>query len=149
MEKLLAADTYVIETVQEAYLWLWDRTGIYVGTMIFSAAVCEHLAYGRLGWGSFFSLALVGAVATTRYIAQQKSFRLLNAMALSWRMPWLRYFFNVCLTLCVFADVSKPSLGGFLSDLFFALWNYLACICVRDREPKDFFQFRKLAGVGA
>jgi hypothetical protein len=144
MHKLLAADTYLIETTQEAYLWLWDRTGVYVATLIFSAVVCSHVVHG-LDWGSFIGLAIMGAFSTQRYIAQQKDLRRLNLLALGWRTPWLRLFYLSILFACVVADIAKFRAGELVGDIFFALWNCLACVQVRDRDPKDLFQTRKLA----
>ena len=145
MNRLLAIDAYLIETAQEAYLWLWDRTGIFVATLIFACVVCEHLAFGRLTWGSFVGLALTGAFATQRYMAQQKDLRLFNMLGSAWRAPWLRLFYLGILFLCVASDISAFRAGGLVGDVFFVIWNCLACIHVRERDPKDFFQTRKLA----
>lgn len=148
MNKLLAADTYLIETVQEAYLWLWDRTVVFVATLIFTCVVFENICYG-LGRVAFIQLALMGVFSGYRYAAQQKDLRLPNSLALGWRTPWLRCFFYMVFALNVAISISEISIRSFCSDLFFLLWNCLACVQVRDREPKDFFASRKLAGAGA
>lgn len=149
MKRILEADTRMIELTQEAYLWLWDRTGVYVGTLIFMASVVDHSVHLPMRWFHLLSLGFMGLFSGARYAAQQRDLRLLNAAALEFRAPWLRSVTLGILFGSVIADLTGGKLWLLLGDLSFAIWTYLACVCVRDREPKDLFQPRKLAGAGA
>jgi hypothetical protein len=148
MKRVLAADTFLIEITQEAYLWLWDWTGVYVATLMFAAYVGERFCWGRLGWFDFVLIAFTGTWLGLRYLAQSKDLRSLNAAQRAWRDFTIRPFFSAFVLGALAGDAFQLSAWHVASDAMFLTWNYLGCVQVREREPKEFFA-RKLARVGA
>lgn len=149
MGKLAAFDARLIELTQEAYLWLWDRTGVFVATLFFAAYVGDHALWGSLTWFDFLLLAIFGALSAHRYLAQSTDLRWLNAHQRAWRDLGPRPYFTIIVIVFLAKDLLQLNAWHFASDCMSLLWSYLGCVQVRDREPKDFFAFRKLAGAGA
>lgn len=147
MKKLLAADEYLIEIVQSTYLWLWDRTGVYVASILFVLIVVDHVCYGPLGPFDFTILAIVGAWATYLYVAQAKDLRQLNLMQRAWAGNWFRLL-SVILTIAALATaLFDLNYWRLASNAAWLAFTYFACVQVRDRDPKDFITLRKLAGA--
>lgn len=149
MKTLIAIDNRLIEITQEVYLWLWDRTGVYVATLMFAAYVGDHVCWGPLHVGNFIFLALAGAWASRVYFVQSKDLRRLNDLQRGWRdfvmRPYLTMFgFAMIVEQVLYLDVWR-----FASNVLMMVWTYLNCVQVREREPKDFFAIRKPVGAGA
>lgn len=153
LKTLLRFDEMAIDLAQDAYLWLFDRTGIYAATMMFSGIVAEHLcwpAMGHLGRAlDLVMLAVLGLWCAGRYVAQQYDRRLYNALVEAWRAPMLRVIYLGILIGSLVVDLASPNPLGLLGDVLFVAWNSLACIYIRDREPKDFFEARRPIGEAA
>lgn len=148
MRFLHAADTTIIDLVQEVYLWLWDWIGVYVATLMFAAYVSERVCWDRLGWFDFVLIAFTGAWMGLRYLAQSKDLRSLNAAQRAWRDFTIRQFFSVFVFGSLAVDAFQLSAWHVASDAMFLVWTYLGCVQVREREPKEFFA-RKLVQAGA
>lgn len=149
MRRLRELDAAIIEILQEAYLWFWDRTGIYAATIIFASVVGNHLCYGPLKTFDFFAIAFCGLWTGQRYIAQAKDLRRFNVLQGYFRDFTFRQCFPVLITTFLVIDLIALTPWQIAGDVLFFLWTYLCCIRVRDREPKDFLSFRKPAGAGA
>lgn len=155
IERLLRIDAYLIDRTQTAYLWLWDRTGIYVATPMFAACAADHFCYpAQAGWLRIFGIIVLGWFGLwcgVRYLAQATNdLRRLNAMQRGWAAWSLRpYFILLIVPVFLFQDIVQLNALHTLGDLFFAAWNYLGCVQVRDREPKEFFPSLKPVGAGA
>lgn len=145
MNKLSELDARVIDRVQNIYLWLWDRTGVFLATPIFILIVAEYLCLWPLKPRHFAFIAIMGAWSTWLYVAQGKSLAALNSISRSWRdFPLRQAFVAMSLALCV-ADAAKLDAAHVVSGMFHLIFLYAACAQVRDRDPKDFFNVRKLA----
>lgn len=147
MNKLRALDSAIIELVQEAYLWLWDRTGVYVATLIFTAYAIDQLASTHMRLFNFLTLGIMGACCGVRYVAQGKNLRHFNDMQRQWRHFFARGPVMVAIALFILQEVALLDGWQALGDVAFMSWCYLACVQVRDREPKNFLSFRKPASA--
>lgn len=147
--RLRALDDHLIRLTQEVYLWLWDRTGVYVATLMFAAVVGDHVFWHPLEIFDFIVLAFFGVWAGVRYVAQAKDLRWLNATQRAWADFWLRRPVMVVIAVLLAGDVLKLDAWRAASDVCSFAWNYLACVQVRDREPQDLLSFRKTVGAGA
>lgn len=149
MNKLRTLDDYLVAAAQEIYLWLWDRTGVYVATLLFAAIVGEQICWGPIKIWGFAFLAIFGATSAYAYMVQAKDLRLLNSMQRRWRENGLRLAFTVMVLYFTASDAVKLNAWGSAGSAFLLIWSYLSCVQVRDREPKDLLSTRKLARAGA
>lgn len=132
-------DNWIIEVVQESYLWIWDRTGIYIGTLIFAACVGDRAFWGSVDWLGFIWLGFMGMQAAWRYLAQSKDLRELNDMQRMYCELTLRF---VCALLFFFflaVSVIEGNFRHIISNVFALMWIYLFCVQVRERDPKELF----------
>lgn len=149
MKWLVSTDQRLIGWLEDVYLWIWDRTGVYIGSLIFCAYVGDHVCWGPLKSINFFCIACSGAVCGQRYAAQLKDLRLLNDLQRMWRdLAWRRWFSILVFNMLVL-DMITTNVWHFSSDFLMLLWSYLGCVQVREREPKEFVSHPKLARAGA
>lgn len=147
MKKILVVDKYLIESMQAAYLWLWDRTGVYVASVLFALIVGHHVCYGPLKPLDFALLAIAGTWAGYLYVAQAKDLRQLNSIQRGWRDSPLRLC-SVALSAFMLADAAFTiDAWHCAGSILWLAFNYFACVLVRDRKPKDLFSTRKLANA--
>jgi hypothetical protein len=147
MNLIAEIDSRVISMVQDVYLWLWDRTGVYVGTLIFAFAVLDKVCLARLDFFDFVLVGMMGIWTAGRYLAQANDLRLLNKLARDFSEIWLRIPAIVLIAGVFIYDVLQMNAWRVASHIFFFCWVYLACIQVRDREPKDFLPSLKPVGA--
>lgn len=132
-------DAKLIDIVQNAYLWVWDRTGIYVSTLLFILYVGDHFFWAALKWFDFIFLAWAGLWCSYLYVVQSKDLRRLNDDLRQWRDFAVRPYLMILSFSIVMVDVLSLNAWHLASDICWLGWGYLACIQVRDREPKEFF----------
>ena len=91
-------DERVISLVQESYLWLLDRTGVYVATVAFAlyvASVGGQVITGS-AWLTIFLIGITGLFLIHKYLLQDKGKNdLFNAIALQMANMRVRHAFNV------------------------------------------------------
>ena len=138
------ADAWLISKIQDAYLWLLDRTGVYVATLGFGIYVVIGLAEvmdGSMPWLWFVLIALVGLSVVPRYLMQDKGqnerFNALSMAMTEWRWRHL-----ISILIFDMAVVSAITLHpwGILANIGFVLYGYLSLIMIRDRDKKPFFK---------
>lgn len=145
---LKSIDNKIIEAVQGAYLWLFDRTGIYVGTLMFALMTADMICWR---YPQTFRpidavfLVILSTVAAGRYWMQGKGAEHLNALALHARELTIRKIFMALWPALIVMHVHDMQPWKVVSDLLCIVWQYLMVVLIRDREPKDFFEQRKLA----
>src|SRR6266576_961911 len=96
-----AFDQFLLSKVQDGYLWLLDRTGVYVATLIFSSflvagAIGIFQNKADLGWMIFIGIciAIIGLTCLLPYSLQDKGKNeTFNAIALSIEAGYTRHFF--------------------------------------------------------
>src|SRR6266446_8868224 len=96
-----AFDQFLLSKVQDGYLWLLDRTGVYVATLIFgsflvAAAIAIFQHKYHTGWMVFIGvcIAIIGLTCLLPYSWQDKGKNeIFNAIALSIEAGYGRHFF--------------------------------------------------------
>lgn len=153
-------DEYFVKQTQNAYLWLFDRTGIYVGSLLFVlVAMPTFLASFRRPINAIdLIFVAVAALFILPYYNDQakKRYLIFNARA-TWIQSstigrTIRYVFT---TLPFFIFIID--LVGFLAGISFNMstflemiaqllscsYMFLLCALIREREPKDWFKKRE------
>lgn len=145
------ADQAFLKVLQESYLWLFDRTGIYAGTVrlfILAAAVCcwrgNSLALELLN--VFICVVVCGLQF---YTQNSRSEEVFNYLADLWERASFRHingwlngtFCSAAVILVLFGEKDIWHWIGFSANriLCIAFWNFGA-VKIRPREPKKFFE---------
>lgn len=145
MKELRAIDDKMIDLLQDGYLWLYDRTGIYIATvsvaMVLLGAAINSITVPRLAL-----TAVLVATFVPAYIMQDRApLAVQNARARLFRgSPWR------LLPLAMFAALlaTPRSVVDFVDVALICMAAcYMPCLQVREREPKSFFERRRLAGA--
>lgn len=140
----LRVDAWVLSKIQDAYLWLLDRTGVYVGTLMFVSYVYVvgifFWAYGT-SWILIAILASVGITSGQRYLWQDKGKNeRFNAASISIEGWALRHPLNLfVLFFTVFDAVILDPISA-SSKIVFLLYSYLLIVKIRNRDKKPFFK---------
>lgn len=139
-------DDWIIERVQDAYLWLWDWTGATVAACQFVMFVM----YIVLRYGANFrtrDIVFVGifgvlsAIDSYRQINNQDVF---NAWARRNReVLSMRMLLNVFIVDSVFVFAVDHNGWGLVSETTWVVLSYLMTTQTRDREPREFFDQRE------
>src|SRR6266436_3880235 len=88
-----AFDQFLLSKVQDGYLWLLDRTGIYVATLMFTSFGIGIGISERTVLGGVF-LAIIGLVSLFPYYLQDKGKNeTYNAFAMIAEAGYFRHFF--------------------------------------------------------
>ena len=137
-------DQWIIDAVQRTYLWIFDRTGVYAGTLLFALGVTANAVYG-IDATRIVLMGVWGICCAFRYWMQDTDETRYNALAESDRTFIGRY-------LCVFlgvvnlaASVITMNALEMIGEIAFLSWVYLMCAKVRRREPPE----RRSLAVGA
>lgn len=130
-------DEFIIRWLEARYLWLWDRTGVAVGVLMFaSMAVSLMLEVAENSWLKVLFFFVFGVISYFRYDDQMSErYEKFNEQSLanrsgSWRL--------ICLGLIVVNSVNHyGELLGHLSNGAFVIYMWLTSMCVRRREPPE------------
>lgn len=148
MNKLAEIDAKLIDLTQDAYLWLFDRTGVYVATL--SMILCMGANSSNLtAPGTLVSIALFGGSQIGPYVLQHKKlFTSFNATARYWRSSAFRIAGCVFIAGLAGGHLFNGKLSMALSDVV-CLFVMAFCFSVqiREREPKEWFP--RLVMVGS
>ena len=149
---LTRIDNALIQFHQAAYLWLLDRTGVYLGTLMMANALAGNLhmyssTAERWGFSSRVALfllctGLMGMVSARVWLLQKNGAYLAhNLMAL--RIQTFRIirggFFAFMLPVML-EEIYRLEVFSFLDSLLAVSLQYLLCVQLREREPKSFFK---------
>lgn len=135
---------WVLSKIQDAYLWLLDRTGVYVGTLMFVCYVwiaAISVYRGESLWIWMLLLAIVGWVAGVRYLWQDKAqHERYNSLAMFMEQwPW-NHVFNIFLGSMFFGFMIMLNPISASQQLAFLLYSYLLMVKIRERDKKPFFK---------
>lgn len=140
----LGFDAYLIERINTAYLWLLDRTGVYVATLAFityTAMVALLLANGRSIWFWLPVLAFVGLSMGHKYLMQDKGQNdIFNLGAMQWESWRWRHYFNISIVIFIIVEIIALTPIEAIIDIGFVTYGYLLTIKIRDRDKKPFFE---------
>lgn len=137
IERLCALDDAIVDRIQDAYLWLWDRTGIYLGTCaILLIALGPAIAPHNPVQIALLAVQTVPLIAL-RTLQQRGCLTVLNTQA-EWFRSWSlrRMLLLFCLILLI-GSLDLRSMCAYALNLIAAF--YALAVQVRDRQPKDLF----------
>lgn len=138
-------DGWIISALQDTYLWLLDRTGVYVATVSFATYTVVaglNIAQGAFPtWAWIVLLAFVGLSSGHKYLMQDKGKNeSLNFSAM--RMEEWRWRHSINIALFCFLIIALLALDvvEIIEQLGFLLFGYCFLIKVRDRDKKPLFK---------
>lgn len=143
----MKVDAWVLSKIQDAYLWLLDRTGVYVGTLMFATYV--YVAAGAIFarheslwlWLWMVLLAMTGWVAGIRYLWQDKAqHERYNSLAMFMEQWRWRHICNVLIGMVLIFEIIILDPLGASSQIAFLVYGYLLLIKIRERDKKPFFK---------
>lgn len=155
-------DACLIRWVQAAYLWLYDRTGVYVGTVM-AVSVIVHFAINRAvlpgdGWGflmgDLFNTTILLTVCCGVWRDQDKlSIKSYNAKAMQlmdsairWLiLPLLFGISGGSIVVAVLQMEANRALGA-VSTILLCSMFYWRVVLIRERDPPQ--RFHKTANQG-
>lgn len=129
----LRLDAKIISFFQESYLWLLDRTGIYVATLAFmiyaSACAIQVIFLNGPLWLWLPLIALVGLSLSSKYKLQDKGKNeLFNFVAMAMEEMWFRHAFNLAVYTIALTEVinSNRAYRRASAAWFCRIWLYLS-----------------------
>lgn len=151
MKFLKSLDGKVAASINAAYLWMFDRTGVFVGTigLLIFAANLSMIEWGKAPSFLLAVLIIIAAINLVilgyRYWLQGSgNTKIYNAQAAGYlEQVKLRLFFNIlCLQTFVLDAVSGDWRGSVLNILIMT-YGYIPCILIRDRDKKPWWETRQ------
>jgi hypothetical protein len=145
MERYKQFDQWLLNRINDAYLWLYDWTGIFVATVIFlnmNLVVLACIQRQSMWIGAIVFLCGV-LISTPRYYLQSKGPEAYNKIVLaSEGMSFhLRTFFLWFNTAFFISDLLKgASYLELVANVANAMLWFLMEIKIRDRDKKTFKQ---------
>lgn len=138
IKRIVELDAKLIDLAQDGYLWMFDRTGIYLGTC---QALLLLAAQPFLPKQDAFSIGFAAIIMLSlawRYHLQQRAmYAVANAIARSFRdTPWRWPFIVFMLTVAALPPYDWHAVAAILELLNL---TYLSCVQIRERQPKDLF----------
>lgn len=155
--RLMAAasriDQWVLDATEAAYLWLLDRTGVFVGTLTFfglSSTILVTRLYREGWWFDYVGLLLFSIIGASRYWAQlRKMHRTMNAEAEGWRKSLIRVLVTITWVGFLPMDYIDYGVLQVIASLATILVMYLWGARIRDREKPQEKLSGKLAPEGS
>ncbi len=150
----LALDGWIISSLQDFYLWLLDRTGVYVATLMFItyiAGVSPDIIRGHLPWWNLIFIGLVGAIITLPYRRQDRGdVKRYNAFAISLEGMVIRHGFNGLQIGVAVGSIAEGNYLNVAGSLMMLIYQYWWVVKIRERDKKPFLKpAERLAADGA
>lgn len=151
---MIRFDAFLIRNLQRAYLWILDWTGIYVATIGTVAIIIGNgaIMINTTGsvWLQFFFMTINIMILIPYYLDQDKAnYTVYNLRALMFQVSPVRIFISYFFFGIFLAELTFLILHGYQGSLVntIMLWIYIniTAVCIRDREPKEWFKKPKLA----
>lgn len=138
------ADAWLIDKVQDAYLWLFDRTGIYVGVLMFAMCVIDHIIM-IAQWGSgpmTLVTAAAGGIWSLQMAKCQKDSKAkFNLIARFWRTSIYRKMLTLMSIWMAVIGLANTPLASLGLVITIVMYGCLPSIYLRDREPPEHHSF--------
>jgi uncharacterized protein with PQ loop repeat len=141
---LIDLDDKIVGVVNDAYLWVYDWTGVYVATVVFIVDAPEfvHMINSKeTGAACIFAFFLVTLVVWLYYGQMSGNYLQFNKSA-EWmqRFPLRWFFIGLSLWLMMgHALLYKPFLV--VLDVLDLVYWFVICVKIRDRNKKTFELF--------
>lgn len=138
-------DRFIIHSVQDVYLWIFDRTGLCVGTLALTLPVLAIILGGHgLGWFEMLYLSYMALVSWVLYSDQMNNrIELFNARAERNRMSMGRRVLNIIVVYGIIQDVVRLHPTHLVGWLGWLAFSYVMVIQIRKREPPEHLEFAK------
>jgi hypothetical protein len=137
----------------EAYLWLLDWTGVYVGTLLFVVMVVDCVfswpIMERSNAGKTFDLIVSVLLPSSTWLRQSRGPRVFNVEALWWRGCVARSALLLVLVVSVILGAAQLNWQKIAWWIPCFAMVYLMGVLIRDREPREFRLGRRAATEGA
>lgn len=140
-------DEKLLETTQNAYLWIFDRTGIYVATVGFAIQIAipfiQSYAKGSLDYVSLALMVFLAVGLSLRYAMQHaEKYEIFNAVArharyMTWR-PLVLWMWIALVTVNLLTMAWWYALTAAMQLFFFC---YVCTWQIRKREPPEKLAF--------
>lgn len=135
-------DEFFIAQTRRAYLWLYDWTGVYVGTVLFILTIAFVGVTGSTALVDFLVIFVNGVCGCLLHHEQHNRPDDFNAGA-EQRIKWTgRHLLNLFVLGIIIVAVVSLDLGWTMMAAVWLTINYTMTIKIRKREPKEFFEGR-------
>jgi hypothetical protein len=136
-------DQKLLETTQAAYLWVFDRTGVYVATIGFTIQVSipfiQSHAKGSLDYMALLLMVFLSVGLGFRYSLQHAGkYEVFNAMARQLdEHRWRPLMLGMWLGLILANLITMSGWYAFTAFLQLFYFCYVCCWQIRKREPPE------------
>lgn len=144
MQKIRELELKICDFIENAYLWIMDRTGVCVAPLCMISLVLSYeLIRDSFNWFDMFLLAINGIFLSARYYLQVKEqYDVLNKSAEEWRHSNWRFWLSI--PVGTFFIIVDGTLTAALGWSFMGLYGYLLAVRLRKRDPKHFFEKKEV-----
>lgn len=136
-------DEKFLETTQSAYLWVFDRTGVYVATIGFAIQVTipflQSYSKGSLDYAGLFVMVFLAVGLGWRYHAQHANqFEIFNALSREMQVTrWRPFMLWMWIALVMANLLTMTWAYAFTSALQLFYFCYVCAWQIRKREPPE------------
>jgi hypothetical protein len=140
-------DQWVINRIQTSYLWLYDWTGVYVASVaVISFLLGKAIAGFRVDSISLCLTIWNIVVLIPMYLLQDKgNYKRYNRCALIVQGLTVRLVFTWSIIFIGIIEICMLDFRQACNSFALVFYMYSTCICIREREPKEWFKQYKLA----
>lgn len=140
-------DQRIINKIQEAYLWFYDWTGVYAPTVAVSFFLLGKMATGfKLDPINIIITIFNIVVLIPSYLDQDKNrIATYNLRALAMQGLSFRLFFTAVILGFTVGEIVNLQFADAFYSFTLIMYIYMTVICIREREPKEWFKKPKLA----
>lgn len=133
MDRVIRLDRAIIDRVQDAYLWFYDRTGVYVATVELGLFLVSVLINHDSMVAVVVMFLIMALCLLPMYRWQDMNqIERFNAASRQFRDSRFRKFLLVLLVVASF-----PIDMCTLSNTVCLLWSFVNCVQIRKREPPE------------
>lgn len=138
---ILRTDEVALDWIEAGYLWLMDRTGIYVGTLTFvgwTTPVLVAQIYRGTYWLDYVAVLVFALIGVSQYLAQSKRMhKKWNVDAERWRRSSTRAILTLVWVSFLPWDYVRRGIPEVASSLLTLAILYLWGVRLRDPEKPE------------
>lgn len=133
-------DMFLIQQTTRAYLWLYDWTGVYVGTLMFAAISISWMLQFRSFWAAVIGVMIGVPACGLRYYVQATDEVTYNTMAEYATRDFMRGVMLMMVVAFCVRNIIFLSVVDAVGETMWLALCYLITVKIRKREPKNFFE---------